>query len=107
MSIRHSVAHLRAAAARSRRAHRVRRALRQLAALAAAFGLAASTGCAMMAKPPRELDYSRTRLGTLGRYRATFVPAPDPIPVRAMHAWTLHLETADGRPVDDVRVTVD
>jgi hypothetical protein len=57
-------------------------------------------------QPPAELDLSRTRLSARGVYRATITPEPDTIRVGRMHAWTLHLETPDGRPVDAATIAV-
>jgi len=57
-------------------------------------------------RAPAELDLSRTRLGARGVYRATITPEPDTIRVGRMHAWTLHLETPDGRPADAATITV-
>jgi hypothetical protein len=65
------------------------------------------TGCMLFAKPPAELDYSRTRRSEGGLYRATVQPHGDPIPKGRLHRWTLHLETADGVPVDTAQVLVD
>jgi hypothetical protein len=85
------------------RSARLRRALAISAAAAAAMLL---TGCMLFARPPQDLDYSRTRASERGLYRATIRPAGDSIPQGKLHGWTLHLETADGTPVDlcDVKV---
>ena len=87
--------------------HPIRHALR---AAAAAFVLAAVsllTGCMMFAAPPADLDYSRTRASEGGLYRATIRPQGDTIPKGRLQRWTLHLETADGRPLDTVAIAVD
>jgi hypothetical protein len=65
------------------------------------------TSCMLFAKPPADLDYSRTRTSEAGRYRATIHPQGDSIPQGRLQRWTLHLETAAGMPVDSVTVTVD
>jgi hypothetical protein len=65
------------------------------------------TGCAMFARPPKDLDYSRTRRSSAGLYRATIHPQGDSIPQGRLHRWTLHLETAAGAPVDSATVVVD
>jgi hypothetical protein len=65
------------------------------------------TGCMLLARPPRDLDYSRTRASEAGRYRVTIRPQGDTIPQGKLHRWTLHLETADGAPVDSGDVAVD
>ena len=65
------------------------------------------SGCMMFAKPPADLDYSRTRTSEAGRYRATIRPQGDSIPTGKLQRWTLHLETVAGARVDSAAVTVD
>ena len=65
------------------------------------------TGCMMFARPPKDLDYSRTRTSEGGLYRATILPQGDSIPQGKLHRWTLHLETAAGAPVDSGAIKVD
>ena len=64
-------------------------------------------GCMLFAKPPADLDYSRTRISEAGRYKATIKPDGDTIPKGKLQRWTLHLETANGAPVDACTITVD
>lgn len=64
-------------------------------------------GCMLFAKPPKELDYSRTRTSEAGLYRATIRPQGDSIPKGKLQRWTLHLETASGSPVDSATIAVD
>jgi hypothetical protein len=52
-------------------------------------------------------DYSDTRLSDKGLYRISYVASNDIIPINQMHQWTLHVETADGQPVEDATITVD
>ncbi len=63
-------------------------------------------GCMLFMRPPADLDYGRTRESAGGAYRATIRPDGDSIPQGRLQRWTLHLETADGAPVDSARVTV-
>jgi hypothetical protein len=65
------------------------------------------TSCMLFAKPPADLDYSRTRMSEAGHYRATIHPQGDSIPQGKLQRWTLHLETAAGAPVDSATMTVD
>ncbi|HEX7978642.1 MAG TPA: FixH family protein [Gemmatimonadaceae bacterium] len=65
------------------------------------------TGCMLFAKPPKDLDYSRTRTSEGGHYRATIHPAGDSIPQGRLHRWTIHLETTTGAPVDSATLLVD
>lgn len=77
---------------------------RTLATVAAAGMI---TGCMLFAKPPKDLDYGRTRVSEHGLYRATIRPQGDSIPQGRLHSWTLHLETTTGAPVDTAKMTVD
>jgi hypothetical protein len=87
----------------------ISRSARTRAWLVAAAVVASSllTGCMLFAKPPADLDYSRTRTSEAGRYRATITPEGDSIPTGKLQRWTLHLETANGAPVDGCTITVD
>ena len=81
--------------------------LKRIAFNIAAVALVLTTGCMMFAKTPANLDYSRTRLSSRGMYRGSFEPVGDSIRVGRLHAWRLHLETADGKPLDDATIAVD
>ena len=85
-------------------ARNARSALR-FAVLSAAFTF--TTGCMMFMRPPKDLDYSRTRSSEGGAYRATIQPPGDTIPKGKLHRWTLHLETAAGAPVQGAMIAVD
>jgi hypothetical protein len=65
------------------------------------------TGCMLFTRPPKDLDYSRTRASDGGAYRATIRPQGDTIPQGRLQRWTRHLETAAGAPVDSAAVAVD
>ena len=65
------------------------------------------TGCMVSAQAPMNLDYSHTRTSQSGIYRATITTPGDSIPTGKLQSWTLHLETADGAPVDAASVSVD
>ena len=78
----------------------------------ARFALAAATtalvtGCMHFTRPPKDLDFSRTRPSEGGAYRATIQPQGDTIPKRTLHRWTLHLETAGGQPVQGAQIAID
>jgi hypothetical protein len=88
------------------RSHPTTRRRGARAAMLAATTLLLS-GCMLFAKPPADLDYSRTRTSEGGLYRATIQPQGDTIPQGRLHSWTLHLETAGGAPLDSVQVAVD
>ena len=80
---------------------------RSLRALALLVVTASLNACMMFARPPQDLDYSRTRISTSGVYRATIRPQGDSIPQGKLHRWTLHLETATGAPVDSAVIAID
>ena len=79
----------------------------RIASTLAAAAAALFTGCMLFAKPPKDLDYSRSRTSEGGLYRATIRPQGDSIPQGKLHRWTLHLETAGGAPVDSATIAVD
>jgi hypothetical protein len=60
-----------------------------------------------MSYVPSDLDYSTTRLTEQGVYEVTYVSEVNPVPVNQMLSWTLHVETADGQPVETATITVD
>jgi hypothetical protein len=64
-------------------------------------------GCMLFTRPPKDLDYSRTRKSEAGVYRATIRPQGDSIPTGKLQRWTLHLETSSGAPVDSATIAVD
>jgi len=86
------------------------RAIRRVAARKIIVALAitvAFVGCIAAAQSPRELDYARTRSSENGLYRGTIIVDGDSIPTGKLQSWTLHLETANGAPVDVATVSVD
>lgn len=56
--------------------------------------------------PPPGLNTSWTQTSAKGLYRGTVAPSMEPIVINKLHSWRLHLETADGRPVDDAIFTI-
>ena len=56
---------------------------------------------------PADLDYSTTSESDNGLYRVSYTASNGTIPVNQMHEWTLHVESADGTPVEDATITVD
>ena len=83
------------------------RSYRLLSRLAAAAAVLSLNACMLFMKPPKDLDYSRTRMSAAGVYRATIEPQGDTIPKGKLHRWTLHLETASGQPVQGAQIAVD
>lgn len=42
-----------------------------------------------------------------GLFRLSYRPDPGAIPLNTLHAWTLHLTAADGRPLEGAQISVD
>ena len=63
---------------------------------------AVATGCS---GAPRDWQATRTTEG--GAYKVTVEPGLDPIAINRIHEWTLHVETADGRVVENAKIVVD
>lgn len=74
-----------------------------LAGCMAPTGMAATPASST---PPADLDFGATRLGDNGIFRATYKSDIDPTPLNELHAWTLHVETADGAPVEHATIKV-
>jgi hypothetical protein len=60
-----------------------------------------------MSYVPADLDYATTRASNAGAYRVSYEPRRGPIAVNQIHAWTIHVETADGRHIEGATITVD
>ncbi len=41
-----------------------------------------------------------------GAFRVTYTSSIDPVGINEMHEWTLHVETAEGEPVEDAEIGV-
>jgi hypothetical protein len=69
--------------------------------------VAAGVLISSMSFVPNDLDYSTTRLSEQGLYKVTYVAQVNPVPVNQMLTWTLHVESADGQPVENATIAVD
>ena len=56
---------------------------------------------------PNNLDMSSEHLSDGGVFRLAWTSDPAEPPLNRMHTWTLHLETADGEPVEGADISVD
>ena len=56
---------------------------------------------------PANLDYSTTRVSDKSIFRVSYLSTEKTIPVNKMHQWTLHVETVDGKPVENATIQVD
>lgn len=61
----------------------------------------------MMQPPPADLDLSLNKQTDRGLYMASVEPSLSPIVVGTMHGWVIHINTRDGKPVDQARIAVD
>ncbi len=76
-----------------------------LSVLAGLF-TAAACGHMMMTRPHEGANTARTRVSKAGTYHVSYEPAVVPVPKRQLHAWTIAVRTADGRPVDGATLRV-
>lgn len=56
---------------------------------------------------PEDLDMSTQRPSEFGLFNVSYTADPEAIPLNEMHSWILHVETADGQPVENATITVD
>lgn len=78
-----------------------------LAVLVILIALYMGLRMARMGDIPSGLDYSTTLPSENGLYIVSYKASTGNVPVNQMHQWTLHVETADGRPVEEATITVD
>jgi hypothetical protein len=60
-----------------------------------------------MSYVPTDLDTSTTLISEQGMYEISYTSDLGSVPVNQMQSWTLHVETADGQPVENATITVD
>jgi hypothetical protein len=56
---------------------------------------------------PADLDTSTARMSDQGLYQVSISSRLDPIAINQIHNWTLHVESADGQPVENAEIAVD
>lgn len=63
----------------------------------------------MMGNQPvaADLDTSTSVLSDTGLFRVSYSSDPIPPPLNQIHTWTIHIETADGKPVEQAVITVN
>ena len=71
------------------------------------FALFMGVMMARMSEVPPNLDTSTKRPSDKGLFNVSYTPSSSTIPVNQMHQWTLHVETADGQPVENATITLD
>ena len=77
-------------------------------AAALALGLSARGGgsAAQRETAMKPINGPITRLSERGLYAATIASLLDPVRINTLHAWTMHLQTAEGQPVDEARIGI-
>jgi hypothetical protein len=79
-----------------------------LGALVLAYVVAMNTMMAKMnSEVPANLDYSTTRSSEKELFNVSYTASTGTVPVNQLHQWTLHIETPDGKAVEDATITVD
>lgn len=76
-------------------------------AVVALLVVAAAAMIVQMNYVPGELDTSTTMLSENGLFSASYQPELDPIAINQIHTWVVHVEDADGNPVENAHVHVD
>jgi hypothetical protein len=81
--------------------------LRLALALTLALATVAAIGAWRLSATPADLDLATSRLTAAGRYRVAYESGVSPVPVSALHSWTLTVTTPEGAPVRGAAVTFD
>jgi hypothetical protein len=56
---------------------------------------------------PGDLDTSTSLLSDGGLFRVSYSSDSSPLPLNQIHSWTIHIETADGQPVEGAQILID
>jgi hypothetical protein len=78
-----------------------------LGGLILVFAILMGVMMARMNDVPDNLDTSTTRSSDNGLFKVSYISSSGTVPVNQMHQWTLHVETADGQPVENATITID
>lgn len=78
-----------------------------LGVLALGFGIFNGAMMKRMKDVPTDLDYSTSRTSDEGLFKVSYTASTGKVPINQMHQWTLHIETAEGQPVDGAAINVD
>ncbi len=81
-------------------------ALLMLAAAIGGCAGAAAPAMQMSSNAPADTDFATARASDGGLFQVSYTPALEPIAINELHQWTLHVETAEGVPVDDAVIAV-
>jgi hypothetical protein len=69
--------------------------------------LMALTGCGHFRGNAPTPDITTVKMSAHSVYRASVRPDVVPIPIRRLQRWTLHIDAADGRPVDAATIAMN
>jgi hypothetical protein len=75
--------------------------------LAVVVVMGGSVAARMMAPPPADLDLALSKATDNGLYVASLAADQSPVPVGAIHTWTVTVTTPDGEPVDTAAIAID
>ena len=56
---------------------------------------------------PPNLDFSTSRISENNLFQVSYTSSEATVPVNQIHQWTLHVEAADGGPVENASITID
>lgn len=66
----------------------------------------AASAASAQVKPTADAAYAKTMVSKAGTFKVTYTSDPEAVPVDKLHSWKLKVETADGKPVKDAKITV-
>jgi hypothetical protein len=78
-----------------------------LGGLVLIYVIAMNVMMSRMGDVPSDLDTSTTRTSDNGMFKVSYTASTGTVPINQLHQWTLHVETADGQPVEDATIDVD
>lgn len=87
--------------------NRFAKGLKVAALILAVLAVIAAVMVIRMYDVPASLDTAETRLSEQRLFRGTYRSTLEPMTIGTIHSWVLHVETADGQPVEDAQITVD
>ena len=61
----------------------------------------------LMNPAPKDLNFATNRKTENGLFNVSFTSNPSPTPLNQIHTWTLHVETPDGKLVENAKISVD
>lgn len=56
---------------------------------------------------PSDLNTARSLASDQGFYNVSYTSLIDPISINQIHSWTVHVESADGQPIENATIRVD